>query len=82
MQRIECEIIHFNRTDETEVTTARAIADRVASQTSLIVPFFADAEIRGESICSHTQLPLVYPIQTRVYVLTVLSCMGHSVTIH
>ena len=50
LDRVECEIMHFNRPDETEVTTAAAIARRLARQVTLIVPFFADAKVYGESI--------------------------------
>ena len=51
--RIACQILHFNRSDETEVTTAAAIAGRLARQLPLVVPYTADFEVTGEFVSSH-----------------------------
>ena len=64
LERIECEIMHFHRSDETEVTSAAAIARRLARQFTLIIPFLADAEVSGEYICRscdyHVIITMVY----------------------
>ena len=51
--RISCQITHFNRPDESEVTTAAAITGRLARQLPVTTPFMADFAVTGEFISSH-----------------------------
>ncbi len=50
LDRIECEIAHYNRPDETVVTTPTLIAERVRILLPLTLPFITDTAIRGEDV--------------------------------
>ena len=50
LERVTCQIVHFNRPDETEVTTAVALARRLSGQMPLTTPFLAAFDVTGESI--------------------------------
>ncbi len=48
LDRIECEIVHYNRPDQTVRTTPTLIAERLRILLPLTLPFIVDTTIRGE----------------------------------
>ncbi len=50
LDRIECEIAHYNRPDETVRTTPTLIAERLRILIPLTFPFVVDTAIRGEDV--------------------------------
>ncbi len=52
LERIECEIAHYDRADEREVTTPLRIAERLSTLVPLTIPFVADIMI-GRKIDCH-----------------------------